>query len=163
MSEKNHDYEATILARLAAGPIRRRSLLSGSSDGLRLAYRVLVGDGRVEEFRVGTTFSGCESGPVYVGLPGCLKPEPTKRAKAADVRCLVKAGYSKAEATEAILATDHEGLLKLLQEAIEKIEANPDPRRLFRRGRPHKKPIEWFNLSSCRKEQQKLHPETYGS
>ena len=151
---RDHDYEATILARLAQGPIRRRKLLSGCSGGLREAYKSLVADSRVEEFhRPEFNVSGAVDRTVFVGLRGCEKPAPRNKVRAPDVRCLVKAGYSEADAKAAILATDYEGLLRLLKDAIETIESNPDPRRLFRRGRPHKNPV--FNVSTCRKEMQK--------
>lgn len=131
------DAKAEILALLQTGPRRRRELLAGRQGSFRAAYAQLRRSGSIEE-RV-SPLSISRNEPLWTCLPDQVVPAPIiHRAKAADIRALMRIGWSRPKAVRAIYdCKDYDGLAELLGWAATQISWNPaDPPR---RGRPRKK------------------------
>lgn len=127
------DIQGEILALLACGPVRRRTLLNGRKSAFKVVYQRMVDGHQIEE-HAHTLMPG-RMRPVYVCLPG-QKPPVLKitRPRRADIRILMNAGMTREDAVQAILQCDFDQLLRLVGDAEVKGGLQV-PRR---RGRPEK-------------------------
>lgn len=107
-----------VLEALKDGCVRRHKLFNGRRAAFRLAYRELVKTGAVVE-----SGTGAMGNPIYSGLPGCTFPPKREylRIRPADVRLMVRAGWTKQDARVALeqasISNDLQGVIDLLEEA----------------------------------------------